>query len=202
MPGPITHLETAYYYNKMCGYPFGGELYLGSISPDSVNVKGHALRQKRWPAHLRDADLDRWQSNATEFYQENKGKVDEAFLRGYIIHILTDIVWDRAFDMPLYNLLHDAGVPNEHLKHERWNEIYGYEQTQLKQVWFKKEVLPLLASANTLTVGTLKFDEVVEWQKNVVNLEVPTGTGPRFIDKTLIEMLCLQVFQLAKTVFD
>ncbi len=202
MPGPITHLETAYYYNKMSGNLFGGELYLGSISPDSVNVRGHAPKQKRWPAHLRDADLDKWQANAAVFYNVNKGKVDEAFLRGYIIHILTDIVWDRSFDMPLYNLLHNAGVADEELKEERWNEIYGYEQTQLKSAWFKKEVLPRFTSSKAATVGTLKLNELEEWQKNVANLEVPKGKPPRFVDKTLIEMLCLQVFELAESIFN
>jgi hypothetical protein len=202
MPGPITHLEAAYFYNNMCNKAFGGELYLGSISPDSVNINGHAPKQKRWPAHLRDQNLDKWIANAIAFYCQHKGTADEGFLRGYILHILTDIVWDKSFDMPLYNLLHNTGVPDDQLKHERWNEIYGYEQTQLKEKWLKKTVMPKLSSTDAKIIGTLKLSEVEQWRQKVVNLELPKGTHPRFVDKTMTEMLFLQVFQLAESIFD
>ena len=127
MPGPITHLYAAFYYNVRQTEKYPAEIYLGAVSPDSINVDGLAPKEKRWPAHLRDKDLKVWLNNAREFYLNNKGKTDEAFLKGYIIHLVTDIVWDSSFNAELYEKLTADGVLNENLKEERWNELYGYE---------------------------------------------------------------------------
>lgn len=201
MPGAITHLKTAYYYNKENDFFFGSQLYLGSISPDSVNINGHAPKAIRWPAHLRNADLEVWTQNAALFYRENKGKTEEAFLRGYILHILTDIVWDRSFDMPMYHLLLGLGVPEDELKDERWNEIYGYEFLQRKADWLKNDVLPKLAVAKPYTVGTLELENVKIWRDQVVALELKCGKTPRFMDEAMALELCKSVFELAERIF-
>ncbi len=201
MPGPITHLKAAYYYNINHGYSFGGELYLGSISPDSVNINGHAPRLKRWPAHLRCADLDAWTDNANSFYKENKGKTDEGYLRGYIIHILTDIVWDKEFDMPLFALMHRNGIERSQLKDERWNEIYGYEQEQLSEEWLSHEVLPQLAVAEPKCIGTLDVGEVKSWRDTVASLQLSKGTKPKLVDEALMQILFKQVNTLADKIF-
>ena len=201
MPGAITHLKTAYYYNKEKEFAFGPELYLGSISPDSVNINGHAPKAVRWPAHLRNADLNAWTENAALFYKENKGKTDEAFLRGYILHILTDIVWDRSFDRPMYRLLLGAGVPENELKEERWNEIYGYEFLQREEEWLKSEVLPKLSTAKVMSVGTLECEKIEIWRDQVVVLDLKCGKTPHFMDENMASELCKAVFELAETVF-
>ena len=112
MPGPITHLYAAFYYNVRQTEKYPAEIYLGAVSPDSINVDGLAPKEKRWPAHLRDKDLKVWLNNAREFYLNNKGKTDEAFLKGYIIHLVTDIVWDSSFNAELYEKLTADGVLN------------------------------------------------------------------------------------------
>lgn len=201
MPGAITHLKTAYFYNKKYGAAFGPELYLGSISPDSVNINGHAPKAVRWPAHLRDSDLEVWTENAALFYKKNKGKADEAFLRGYILHILTDIVWDRSFDKPMYRLLLASGVPEDELKEERWNEIYGYEFLQREADWLKNDVLPKLSTAEVSAVGTLESEKVKVWRDQVVALELKCGKSPRFMDDDMALELCKAVFELSERIF-
>lgn len=201
MPGAITHLKTAYYYNKEKSFGFDAKIYLGSISPDSVNINGHAPKAVRWPAHLRNSDLDAWTENAALFYKENKGKTDEAFLRGYILHILTDIMWDRSFDKPMYRLLLGAEVPEDELKEERWNEIYGYEFLQREEDWLKNDVLPKLATATVESVSTLECEKVGIWRDQVVALDLKCGKMPRFMDESMALELCKAVFELAERVF-
>lgn len=202
MPGPITHLKAVYHYNNVHSNKYGAEIYLGGISPDSVNINGHAPKSVRWPAHLRNADLSVWLENAKLFYNNNKGSVDEAFLRGYILHIITDIVWDKEFDVPLFALLKRAGFENEQLKAERWNEIYGYELRQIEKDWFSKEALPFLKKAKATTVGTLKEDELLEWQSRVVSLELEKGCSPKFVDDDFMAVFFERIVLFADEIFE
>lgn len=201
MPGPITHLQAAYYYNVRQLNKYSAEIYLGSISPDSVNVKGFALKEKRWPAHLRDKDLNIWLKNAKEFYANNKGKLDEAFLRGYIIHLITDIAWDAYFNDEIYKKLLSAGVNRENLKDERWNEIYGYEQLQVGAKWYI-EVLEYVKSAKTIEIGTLKAEEIEILRETVIFNRLQKGKQPIFINEELMTCLFAKVFELAEQIFD
>ncbi len=201
MPGPITHLKAVHYYDKAYKGAFGASLYLGAISPDSVNINGHAPKQKRWPAHLRHSDLKVWCENAKAFYNVNKGRVDEAFLRGYILHILTDILWDKEFDMPLFQLLKCSGVDDSKLKAERWNELYGYERQQINETWFREEALPMLTEAQPQIVGTLDLKEVAIWQQQVISLELPVGKPPKFVDDEFLKLFFKGIIDLADSIF-
>ena len=202
MPGPITHLQAAYYYNVSHKSVFGPQLYLGSISPDSVNINGHAPKEKRWPAHLRNGNLEVWTANAREFYNSNKGKCDEAYLRGYILHILPDIIWDKSFDRPLYSMLLRGGISEGNLKAERWEEIYGYEQTQLEKPWFTDKAVPLLSSAIPECIGTLNKSEIGIWQNRVISLELEKGKPPKFVDETMMTLLFKEVTAEADALFE
>lgn len=201
MPGPITHLKAAYCYNREHDFEFGDELYLGSISPDCVNLNGHAPKSLRWPAHLRSADLNKWVQNARLFYNVNKGKINESLLRGYILHILTDIVWDRSFDQTLYNLLLGIGIQPENLKTERWNEIYGYEQTELTSPWLVETVLPSLKKATLTEIGTLDVSCMSLWRDKVAEFRLEKGKPPRFADNLFMKALFEEVNRLSDEIF-
>ena len=43
-------------------------------------------------------NLNSWKLSLKKFYLENKTKYNEDFLLGYVIHILTDIVYDEYFE--------------------------------------------------------------------------------------------------------
>lgn len=201
MPGSITHLKTAYFYNVKHGSDNEGKLYLGSIVPDSVNIDGHAPKSLRWPAHLRDGNLDIWQKNAVEFYKARKFDTDADYLKGYILHILTDIVWDRSFDMSLYALLSNSGVPENRLKECRWEEIYAYERTQFGEKWLKEDCLPKLGSAVAEDIGTLDKATVERWKRKVCLLENESKKPPEFVDEEFMNGLFNSVILLAEGIF-
>lgn len=186
MPGSITHLMAAYYYNKLHGMTLGPDFYLGSISPDSVNVLGHASKEKRWSTHLRNQDLDIWTDNVKSFYDENKLKVNNDFLKGYVIHILTDIVWDRKYDSLLYRFLLLSGVDKDRLKDERWAEIYGYEQTQINSDWLNTEVLPKLKCANLVSVFNLDDIQVQRWKHKILSKDLPIGREISYLNDEIM----------------
>ncbi len=202
MPGAVTHLKIAYIYNKEKGNCFDSKLYLGAICPDCVNVDGNAPKERRWPAHLRHSDLKQWLAVATLYYNVNKGKYSESLLRGYILHILTDIAWDMYFNPPLYRFLSEAGVPESELKQERWNELFGYEQEEAEKAWFKNDVALQLKSAEVEQIGCLDINEMSRWRETVVKVEFRSGKPPKYIDEGVIEQLFQSVLQFSDEIFD
>lgn len=193
MPGPITHLKAAYIYGEIYSVADKPSLYLGAIVPDSVNVYGHAPMHKRWPAHLRDANLNIWLSNAKTFYNENKGKINEEYLLGYILHIVTDIVWDKYFDDKLYALISEP--VEEDKKTARWNEIYGFEQKQLNLPW-ADEMLKSLKEARPLAISTLTEDIIAVMKQSVLDNDISKGTEPRVLNDDFMNPFFIKVVEV------
>ncbi len=200
MPGPITHLKVAYIYNKEMGGKFSPQLYLGSICPDSVNVDGHAEKEIRWPAHLRDKDLNVWYQNAKRFYEENITKYDNSYLVGYILHIVTDIAWDMWFDGPLFAEMYKSGVPKEELKETRWAELYGYEKHQSKLPWFS-ETAVCLKVTTAENIGTVTAFKTEILKSRIINREIPEGREPIFINDGFMTLFFAKTVELASEIF-
>lgn len=203
MPGPITHLKTAYFILEkgIASASQPEQFFLGSISPDSVNVNGHAAKEIRWPAHLRNKDLNLWLENVKSFWKNESTNVGErSFVLGYIIHIITDIVWDMYFEKELWVYFESVSIPRELWKAERWNELYGYERLQVCLPWFKEEVCPLLLSSVPQAVGSLNCSQVAELRDNTVGLELPEGHLPRFVDDRLMDRFYGKVAEVFVTV--
>lgn len=199
MPGPITHLKTAYFIleNKIASVSQPEQFFLGAISPDSVNIDGHAAKEIRWPAHLRDFDLKKWLLNVREFYEKECAKhSDKSFLLGYVVHIITDIVWDMYFERELWSCFETISLPRSSWKSERWNELYGYEALQMKLPWFEDSVCPLLQNAKPLSIGTLKTEQVAAWRDAVSDCRQPKGHLPRFVDDELMQRFFVKASEI------
>lgn len=181
MPGPITHLKVAYLYNKVKGGVFEPQLYLGSICPDSVNINGHAPKDIRWPAHLRDTDLQKWFLKVKKFYNDNLYKYDRSYLTGYTLHLVTDIAWDMWFDLPLFGAMQQSGIKDEHLKETRWLEIYGYEQKLIKESWCH-DVISALMTVKPINIGTVQAMQTDVLRNRIVNFQLEKGREPIFLN--------------------
>jgi hypothetical protein len=200
LPGPITHLKVANeYYNRINNNLDESLLYLGSICPDSVNVNGHAPKEVRWPAHLRDSDLNVWLENAKMFYAQNKVVCDASYLTGYILHILTDIMWDLKYDRALQTVMLSNGVQMSQLKIERWNELYGFEQGSVGTSWLE-DALSKLKVADVLKIGTLTESEITVYKYLIVQKTFEKGVKPRFIDAALMDEFYDDVLEISKEI--
>ena len=194
MPGPITHLKSAYFFAEMLDIKDRPMLYLGAICPDSVNVYGHAPKELRWPAHLRDSNLNIWLNNAKEFYDQNNVKIHREYLLGYILHIVTDIVWDMYFDKLLFKALKTQIVDADNFKDTRWQELYGYEQEQLKCNW-AKEMINDLSLSKPLEIGTLKLKEIEKMKQSVINNDISKGRKPSVLDDNFMRSFYIKVVE-------
>lgn len=195
MPGAITHLKAAHIFiDKIGGIDNAPQFFLGSICPDSVNLNGHAPKEIRWPAHLRNGDLTVWENNAKRFYEENRNKYETSYLLGYILHIITDIVWDREYDRPLCAILHKNGVETENLKKMRWYEIDGYELRQVGSNWYA-EVLNSLKNSKPEAIGTLNPNDVSSWRDMILERELNKTIVSKVIDDAFMDDFFHSVIQ-------
>jgi hypothetical protein len=152
------------------------QFYLGLIAPDSVNVDGFAPKEKRWPAHLRDKDLDVWQKNVLVFFSENKGKYEELYLYGYVVHILTDIVCDRVYAEKVEPLLKEKRVEDIYGYYR--NEIEEYENSQVVKNWWKT-VVENLQNSVAEDINGIDKGEIERWKQYTIKnyLSRPSGNS-------------------------
>lgn len=103
MPTVPIHEEVA--YNIACKYKqlHSLDFYLGAMAPDAVNVNGFAQKEVRWKAHLRSKNLEEWKKNIVNFYEKYTGIYNINFLLGYVVHVMTDIIFDEYYYMDVRN---------------------------------------------------------------------------------------------------
>ncbi len=183
MPGSITHLMIAYHYIEEYGFTDEEipSILLGSIAPDSVNLKGHAPKEVRWASHLRNADLDQWLDNAKNFFERSS---KDALTIGYLLHIVTDIVWDKYFDTVVYQALLKRGVPKESLKLARWHEFDRFENEQHEKEWYKKS-LTMLENAKKRDFHTISEKQMSDFCQYVIERDKVLVSSFGIIDNEL-----------------
>lgn len=134
MPSSLYHLKIAEKITVKHQLLYTSEFFLGAIAPDTVNLHGFASREVRWAAHRRASDLGQWTENIISFYRENSGKVPEDFLKGYVVHVLTDIEADRMEPSVHERIL---AVKPECNKYEEYSrEIEKAENAGLGEDWW------------------------------------------------------------------
>ena len=150
MASGLMHLYTGKYfkdkYGKITDLP---QYYLGCVYPDSVNAFGFTSWEIRYPAHLRSKDIDEWYENNNNFYRQNKGKISEDFLVGYIIHNITDAAYDKHFAS---------------INRDDWGR---FEQEQAKEQWWLGEVLPALKAAVPISINNVSEANGKEWLRKI-----------------------------------
>ena len=139
--------------------------YLGLMVPDSVNAYGFASKEDRWRTHRRDEDLDIWQKNIIGFYNENKGKIEEKYLSGYVIHVLTDIICDRIYQTKLYPVLVQKGFDYNTAYSYYEKGIEMFENSKIIESWWKyvKEkfkngnIIPICGMEKQMILDEIKY---------------------------------------------
>jgi len=195
MPNALVHLNVA---NKIAKKHINldeSQYYLGIIVPDTVNLYGFAEKSKRWAAHIRAKDLNVWESNIIEFYNQNKEKYDNNYLVGYVIHVLTDIVFDRIYEKELLDKIHRRGVFEDEFEFYH-QELRKYEASQIEEKWWK-EVVEKLNKAVGIEINSIDADEIEKWRdKKIKEYEEKEKMQADMINEELIEKATEQVEEI------
>lgn len=169
MPSTVIHesvaKKIASKYKKLNNYDF----YLGSTAPDAVNLNGFAEKEIRWYAHLRDKNLDTWKNNIINFYKSEKENYNSSFLKGYILHIMTDIIYDEIFYDRVAKKIQSTGVLPENT-HKTMLKEFDKFQCNNKTYQEIKDIF----KSSTASYDIRNIDKILllKWKDKIINEEV------------------------------
>ncbi|MDD4699745.1 MAG: hypothetical protein PHV07_05740, partial [Oscillospiraceae bacterium] len=171
--------------------------FLGSIAPDAVSVDRFADKAIRWAAHLRENDLDLWQENVKSFYKANQRSYQPSYLKGYVFHIITDIVWDRFYNPYLYKYLTLMGVKSDMLRTRRWSELHGYEESQLQSDWLINDVIPALITSVPADINSVSKQKIEQLKVQVINKDFPKAPPQQFLSREIMDTFYSDIIKTA-----
>lgn len=185
MPNTVVHEEVGYYLSKKLDIS-SYEYYLGLMAPDTVNVEHFANKQERWTSHVRDKDLNIWKENLKKFYKEERNKINNDFLLGYTIHILTDIVYDEYFEEKIHK---------EILKNNQEKDYWYIKWSDMDKYSFKEQSTIntiLLKNNNYIEIKNITKEKLLKWKekylKNQSNLNKSLYFNQKIIDNLNIRV--------------
>ena len=147
------------------------DFMLGTIAPDSVNLKGFASQELRYGAHIRSVDYDLWKKQLTDFYHANQqafaDRID--YLKGYLFHCITDIAWDEAVQPKLFEFLQRQGdLSREQITKLKWEELFRFNSLLVGREDFLRSV-KLLEKAQPTDIATVTAQQISEYRDYVAN---------------------------------
>lgn len=193
MPSSVVHLFVAEKLVDFLEIKNKPQFFLGAISPDAVNLEGFADQNTRYTAHIRSRNVSQWLLNIKNFINEKeKDYISEAdFFKGFILHLITDIAWDEAVQPELFEGLIKAGLDEETLGREKWNELYRFNgQLMADSLWGK--IRNHLKNSHGVAISMVsaqlleKFrDDLLSEDYKKVNFSEPLVLSPKNVDITV-----------------
>lgn len=168
MPSILFHEFVGYKFAKKYKKYNTNNFYLGLIVPDAVNAYGFASKEKRWNAHFRDEDLDRWQMNVIKFYKENYNKYEDTYLMGYLVHILTDIICDKIYMENLYPDLLRRGFDYHSAYSYYEKSIEKFENNNINENWWK-EVKENFQKGDKISINNISEKMINDFVKYTID---------------------------------
>lgn len=198
MPNIFIHEKVAYNIAKENKYLDTPNFYLGVLAPDAVNLNGFAPKEERWTSHLRDKNLSTWRQNIISFYNKEKNNYDTKFLSGYLIHILTDIIFDDYFYDGVIDLIKKdyKDLEDAHPILRKSMDEYAIENKNDKIVEYIKNEL---AKANYISIRNISKEQLLSWSKKQLKYNESSQKKNPYITDDLIEKLTIKV---SKEYFD
>lgn len=165
MPSIRIHEKIGYEIGKkfnLSSYDY----YLGLMAPDAVNLEGFASKEERWTSHRRKENRVEWRQELKKFYEEVKNIYPKEFLIGYCIHILTDIVYDDFFYLPVRDII-EKTTTREH-SHEVMRkdmDYYSFREWENIRNILKQE-------KTSYDILNIKKDTLSKWKNKQLEYEV------------------------------
>lgn len=171
MPSFPVHLLIAQMLSEKLGITNKPSFLLGSIAPDSVNLKGFADQKTRYSAHIRSVDYNVWKNQLAEFYKDNADAFcdDIDFLKGYVFHCITDIAWDEAVQPGLFIFLQkDQALSREQITKLKWEELFRFNSMLVKEELFTigTELVKLACARD---IASVTAGQIIQYRDYVVN---------------------------------
>lgn len=206
MPSFPVHLVIA---QKLCdeiGILCKPDFMLGTIAPDSVNLKGFASQELRYGAHIRSVDYAVWKKQLTGFYEKIKAAFSQRqdYLKGYLFHCITDIAWDEAVQPQLFAFLQSKGeLPRERITKLKWEELFRFNSLLVTRDDFAQAVSEL-KKAKPLDIATVTAQQISDYRDYVVNdyKDKVSSSPPQFLSTKHIDLCTERTKELYKQIIE
>ena len=168
MAQPMMHLLIAdKIYEKFSSIHSYGDFLLGSIAPDAVHVKENYTREIKDISHYRfnsKSHIDYFDTFINEYHtSENKD-----FVIGYLVHLLSDMIWYHSIRVPFKEEFQKAPSQNMSM-----NEAYYADCEQIEKLMFWEKNVPRIIEAinrsNAYSLeGVIDAEDVRVWKEKLI----------------------------------
>lgn len=189
MPTTVIHEIVAKKISDKYPYLDNYDFYFGSIAPDAVNLEGFAEKSLRWNAHLRDSNLETWKKNIIDFYNHEEKSL---FLKGYIIHIMTDIIYDQYIYDEVIEKIEKLNVENPHRYMTKEMDTFGNNKNHLY-------VINCLKNSNqTFEIRNISKELLSKWKEKIINQKLENRTSAYITEEVIDKLFLLTTKELEK----
>ncbi len=167
MAQTITHLLVAdKIYTKIPVNSYG-DFLLGSIAPDAVHVKENYTREIKNISHYR-FDSKSKISYFDTFINEYETSENRSFVAGYLVHLLSDMIWYHWVRVPFKEEFLKSPLQNMSM-----NEAYYADCEQIEQLLFwENNVSGIIEGVNKGKAYSLKglidAEDVEAWKEKLI----------------------------------
>ena len=169
MAQPMMHLLIAdkIYTEKSSSIHSYGDFLLGSIAPDAVHVKENYTREIKDISHYKFDSKSRisyFDTFCDEYYtSENKD-----FVVGYLVHLLSDMIWYHSVRVPFKKEFQKAPSQNMSM-----NEAYYADCEQIEQLMFFEKnasrIIETINKGNAYSLeGLIDAEDVRAWKEKFI----------------------------------
>ena len=168
MAQPMMHLLIAdKIYKKFSSIHSYGEFLLGSIAPDAVHVKENYTREIKDISHYRFNSKSRI-SYFDTFINEYHTDENKDFVVGYLVHLLSDMIWYHSIRVPFKKEFQKSPSQNMSM-----NEAYYADCEQIEQRMFWEKDAPCIMEALNKSKaysleGLIDAEDVRAWKEKLV----------------------------------
>ena len=202
MPSVCVHLMTACLLKDRLDIINESDFYLGSIAPDAVNLNGFAEERVRYAAHLRSRDYNVWKQNIENYYNSISDRRSD-FLKGFFLHLYTDIAWDEIIQPGLFDHLVASGYSDSELNGQKWKELSRFDLQLRSDVRFK-QIMKKLPKAQCRAVSSVSKAQLDNFRTLTVNANESDkqGEAPHYLGFKAVADTAELAYKYIKDLYD
>ena len=169
MAQPMMHLLIAdkIYQEKSSSIHSYGEFLLGSIAPDAVHMRADYTREQKQISHYRYSSQSPI-SYFDTFLGEYSTSENKDFVLGYLVHLLSDMIWYHSIRVPFKERFLQAPIHDMSM-----NEAYYADCEQIEKLLFWEEDAPRIingikeSKAYSLE-GVIDAESIKAWKEKLI----------------------------------
>ncbi|SED08649.1 zinc dependent phospholipase C family protein [Paenibacillus sp. GP183] len=190
MPLPMVHMSITADIFKQRGTEIDPKFLLGSISPDAIHMRENTNRADKIRTHF-DFNED---YTVEDFFNKMRPFVDLfpadpqwiMFARGYISHVLTDLIWSHTVYSDFQRKIANEQIENVRTLYYMETDQIDFNLFRLEpwrpQAWESLENCPSISVDDILTE-----EEVEKWKHRTLDWYTDTSKEPCIEPKYITE---------------